>query len=281
MDMNQSNVDSICGSLDAMGDVIKEYRKKAGLTQAGLAEKLDVTRNAVISWETGRAKPQMEMLIKVSHLLSIPITELFHVDRTANGLTADEQNILNDYRRLSPEDQKVTGRMIEVLLEEADAARTDALRNNYRIVPTLETPAAAGPGCDYLDNEDTSIRFYRRNPRYRSADLVCRVSGHSMEPVYQDGDYVYARIARSADDGSDVICDSNDGRMIKRKYGNQLVSLNPDPQYRVHKSEDDGVHIVAVVLGIVPEGDMVEPDIESALEDMHADEVHAAERSRL
>ena len=35
-----------------LGERIKELRKKNGLTQVGLAEKLDVTKGTVSTWET-------------------------------------------------------------------------------------------------------------------------------------------------------------------------------------------------------------------------------------
>lgn len=264
---------NICGSLNAMGDVIRKYRKAAGLTQAELASELDVTRNAVITWESNRARPQMEMLLRISHLLAIPIAELFDVEMAPSGLTLSEHKIMEVYRQLTPEDQKVAARMMQVLLEEEENEKTRVLREDYRPVFTLATPAAAGPGCDYLDNTAVQVCFYRKNRRYERADLVCRVCGHSMEPYYRDGDYVYAKAAPTADDGSDVICDSNDGRMIKRKAGDRLLSLNPDPQYQLHKSEDDDVHIVAVVLGIVPEEDKVDPLIVPALEELHSGEI--------
>lgn len=264
---------NLCGSLDAMGGVIRRYRKRSGRTQAGLAEELGVTRNAVISWETGRARPQMEMLMKLSHLLSIPVMELFHVDISPAGLTPAEQRILDGYRQLDPENRGIAEGMIRVLLEEAADARTRQLKDCYRPILTLETPAAAGPGCDYLDNAAAAIHFYRNSRRYTDADVVCRVCGHSMEPYYRDGDYVYARTSPSADDGEDVICDSNDGRMIKRKAGSRLFSLNPDPAYRVHKSEDDDVRITAVVLGVVPDGDRADAASEQELAELHSAEV--------
>lgn len=272
--------ENLGGSLDALGSVVRKYRRLAGLTQSGLAGELEVTRNTVIAWEAGRVRPQLEMLMRLSHLLRIPVTELFDVKVNSSGLTAPEQTLLDHYRQLNAEDRKAADRILCVLLEEEENARTEWLRTQYRPVATLATPAAAGPGCDYLDNTDAAIRFYRKNRRYDSADIVCRVCGHSMEPCYRDGDYVYARMAPTAEDGQDVICDSNDGRLIKRKAGNRLVSVNPDPVYQVHKSADDGVHIVAVVLGIVPDTDPAEQELIPELEELHADEIKALQQEQ-
>ena len=52
------------------GDEIKRSRKAAGLSQASLAERVNVTQGAVSSWETGRAKPRPEQLAAVFSVFS-------------------------------------------------------------------------------------------------------------------------------------------------------------------------------------------------------------------
>lgn len=46
----------------SLGEKIKEYRKKAGLSQEQLAEKLCVSRQAVTKWESDRGTPDVENL---------------------------------------------------------------------------------------------------------------------------------------------------------------------------------------------------------------------------
>lgn len=53
-----------------------EVRKRSGMTQADLAEKLDVSRQAVSRWELGTAKPDFENLIAISDLFGVPIDYL-------------------------------------------------------------------------------------------------------------------------------------------------------------------------------------------------------------
>lgn len=51
-------------------------RKKAGLTQTALAEKLHVSRQAVSRWEQGSAMPDIENLIAMSELFGVSLDEL-------------------------------------------------------------------------------------------------------------------------------------------------------------------------------------------------------------
>ena len=52
-------------------DRLYEARKRSGMTQSDLAEKLGVSRQAVSRWEMGTAKPEFENLIAISDLLGV------------------------------------------------------------------------------------------------------------------------------------------------------------------------------------------------------------------
>ena len=57
---------------------IKNYRKKCGMTQDALAEKLCVTRQAVSNWENDKTQPDIEMLEKLAEAFDISIEELIY-----------------------------------------------------------------------------------------------------------------------------------------------------------------------------------------------------------
>lgn len=57
-------------------DVIVELRKKNGLSQDELAEKVMVTRQAVSRWETGETIPNTETLKLLSKLFNVTINTL-------------------------------------------------------------------------------------------------------------------------------------------------------------------------------------------------------------
>ena len=53
-----------------------ELRKAAGMTQSDLAEKLDVSRQAVSRWEMGTAMPDVENLLTMSDLFQVSLDYL-------------------------------------------------------------------------------------------------------------------------------------------------------------------------------------------------------------
>ena len=59
-----------------IGRFIAERRKKAGLTQMQLAEKLNITDRAVSKWETGRAMPDSAIMLELCGILGISVNDL-------------------------------------------------------------------------------------------------------------------------------------------------------------------------------------------------------------
>ena len=59
-----------------IGKFIAECRKKKKLTQAQLAEKMNVTDRAISKWETGKAMPDSGIMPKLCHILGINVNEL-------------------------------------------------------------------------------------------------------------------------------------------------------------------------------------------------------------
>lgn len=67
---------------------LKELRKKQGLTQLELAERLFVSRQAISGWEAGTSRPSTENLQSLSRLFNIPLETL--LDDTAEEQAKEE-----------------------------------------------------------------------------------------------------------------------------------------------------------------------------------------------
>lgn len=71
-----------------IGKFIAECRKRVNLTQAQLAEKLNITDRAVSKWETGKAMPDSSIMLELCSILRINVADLL------NG----EVVIVDDYK---------------------------------------------------------------------------------------------------------------------------------------------------------------------------------------
>ena len=59
-----------------IGANIASYRKQIGLTQAGLAEKLNYSDKAVSKWERGESTPDILTLMQLAELFDITVSDL-------------------------------------------------------------------------------------------------------------------------------------------------------------------------------------------------------------
>lgn len=72
------------------GKRISALRRRAGLSQAELAEKLGVTSQAVSKWECGNAVPDIDILLELSHLYRVTINGMLEGPDLLCELTGKE-----------------------------------------------------------------------------------------------------------------------------------------------------------------------------------------------
>ncbi len=79
-----------------LADKLKEARKNAGLTQAELAEKICVSRQAITKWETDKGIPDIDNLRLLSKVLNVSIDFLLDEEETLDQIVIKEQVCLDD-----------------------------------------------------------------------------------------------------------------------------------------------------------------------------------------
>lgn len=65
-------------------DKLQKIRKDNNITQEGLADKLNVSRQAVSKWESGLAYPDTEKLIQISKIFNVSLDELINDNKNSN-----------------------------------------------------------------------------------------------------------------------------------------------------------------------------------------------------
>ena len=277
--MNVKEIDRIAAKEGnySFGEVLRASRVKANLSQQELADRLHIVRTSIRNWEKGVTKPDLANLRELCEILNLSAAELIGVP-DATGLSQHERTLVGKYRKLSRTSQKAVDHMVGSLLQEEQEEHDRQLAENYTLLESYDTPAAAGPGCLFSDEIVPEYCFVKKNRINNSADAVIGVSGRSMEPYYHDGDSVYIEYIDAARDGEDVICSTADGAVIKRYQGGKLYSLNADLPFG-EKYEDDNVRILARVLGIVSQDDIPSEEDIPLLEELLADDVKAFEKA--
>jgi putative transcriptional regulator len=60
-----------------MKNRIKDLRAEHGWSQAALAERLEVSRQTIISIETGKYDPSLPLAFKIARVFALPIEAIF------------------------------------------------------------------------------------------------------------------------------------------------------------------------------------------------------------
>lgn len=56
---------------------LKKYREKAAYTQGRLAEELGISRQSIISLETGKCTPSVALALRIAHFFELPVEFIF------------------------------------------------------------------------------------------------------------------------------------------------------------------------------------------------------------
>ena len=80
-----------------LGQNIAALRKVLKLTQEELAEKCEVSRQAVTKWESGVSEPTIEKLRLISNIFGVSIDDLINCDEATLSKKAEENNLINAF----------------------------------------------------------------------------------------------------------------------------------------------------------------------------------------
>lgn len=82
---------------------LKELRKEKKLTQTELASKLDISQKSYSNWESGKAEPTLDNIIKLANILDT--TTDFLLGRT-NIDFGNDSKVYEEYKKLLSQNKK-------------------------------------------------------------------------------------------------------------------------------------------------------------------------------
>lgn len=89
--------------------MVREFRKRANMTQAALAADLNISRNTVWNWENGAAMPDAEQLWNLAVALGCTPNDLL-------GWADDVPEVAANYRQLNRANRSMVDAMAHSLL---------------------------------------------------------------------------------------------------------------------------------------------------------------------
>lgn len=250
----------------SFGSRLKEQRERLGLTQTQLAKLLKVTKGAVGNYETGTSSPKAEILYKLFDILQCDANYLFQ-DETSNGISDNtfsksEITHIKKYRALDRHGKKIVDYVLD---EETERMQTLAVQaededdeDDVIDVDFASLKASAGNGFQLFDDCPSDKLKVLYNEKTRQADICIKVAGHSMEPVFNDGDILLVRKQPSVNVGEYGIWIINgDTGYVKKSGPDRLISVN-DEYDDIYPGEFDEIRCYGKVIGVLDKNWIVE-----------------------
>ncbi len=236
------------------GIVIRNYRKKMGLTQQQVAESIGVSKSHIANWEAGRARPDLNLVPALCLTLGIDVSTFFGMPSRINALMGKERTLLYGYRKLGSRDKLILETTLSKMLELTEDELYERCRISFIPIMHNYQQAAAGSGMA-LDAETAQyLTFVKKSRQAMIADEIVTVNGSSMEPRFRHGQDVYIEHTRELEPGEIGLFVVNGDGYIKEWAVDRLHSLNPAfPDIMLHETDD--IRCIGRVLGPVDRGD--------------------------
>jgi transcriptional regulator with XRE-family HTH domain len=231
-----------------LGPNIKFLRKKLGLTQDQLAEKIGVNRPAIGSYEEGRASPKIQALQDLSIFFNIPIDQLINSDLSREGIVEKEEIHYS-----------APARVLTTVVD----------HDNRELITVVPAKASAGYLNGYADPEYVGSLPHFALPLPEIAKertyRAFQVRGDSMEPI-PTGAYIIGEYLTNWHDIKDgktyVLVTRDEGVVYKRVYlhpSGELWLKSDNPMYEPYTIHTNRLleiwKAVGYISSVLPEPD--------------------------
>ena len=166
-------------------DMLGYLRKREGISQQELADKLKISRSAIGMYESGSRTPDLETLEAMADLFNVNLDTLLGKNSTNSVVPTDLLQIDTRLNKLGHQEWTRYGEYLarqKVYQKEVSEALTT--------VRIYTVPAAAGYASP-VEGEDYEVVQLPDVPY--GADFAIKVSGDSMEPYIKDGSLVFVK----------------------------------------------------------------------------------------
>lgn len=198
-----------------MDSNLKALRLSLGLTQGEFAKSVGVAKSTYSNYEIGFREPRSDFWsfvakkydVTIDYLLGLSSDPHTYSDGTVKGprfvVTSAERSYLSKVRALDDSGRALVKMVIDHEHERCSAPAAEAapadddsnVVNLTGLFPHLGL-ASAGPGALA---QDAPVDWEQRGHAPRGATATMTIKGHSMEPLYHDGDLIWVDTTRPAE----------------------------------------------------------------------------------
>lgn len=216
---------------NVLGSKIAKARKDRGMNQQQLTDLLNkygvnIQKAALSKWENGDNAPNGYQLIAICVALNIEDGfSYFSGNINLNPIQADTIE-----EKLNPAGRKMLAQYADLLISSGkySPAPADEPFIICRDMPVYDLGVSAGPG-QFLDDALAEMKSFPADSIPEDADFAVRVAGTSMEPVFNDGQYVWVQKCERLENGEVGIFEWNGDSYIK-VYREKMPDPDFDPE---------------------------------------------------
>ena len=248
--------------MEQLGDRVRKLREGRNMTQTELSEILGMkTYTTVSKWEKNENFPKGKDLKKLAEIFNVTSDYLLGLaDSKLGKITAqsEKNEIISIYDQLENLRQEKVLDFAKEQLEEQENSKVTSIFDKPQddedyITDYVEGLVAAGHGTFQEDNLHMEVRL-RANDVPNEYDTIAKVAGDSMEPLIEDNDLLFIRVASQIDINSIGIFQVNGKNFVKklkRDYDGSwyLQSLNNSYE-EIHLTENDDIRTIGEVVSI-------------------------------
>lgn len=237
---------------------LKQLRKTSGFSANEVVNKLqkydiDISAKTLYGYESGLSMLNADAFVALCRIYKCdnPM-DMFGTP----SISSKEYNLVEKYRTLDTHGKDMVNMVLnketERMAELGNKTPTiidiqPRLENNTRFIEYHHS-ASAGSGVFILGSEGVDQLPIPDTPENRKVDYAIKVSGHSMEPDYCDGDIVLVSQKVELNHGDVGIFIINNNAYIKEYGETELISRNPDAD-NIMISEYDNIVCMGKVVG--------------------------------
>lgn len=246
----------------SLGEKINEIRKRNSISIDELCRRSGVPKGTLSKITAGiTANPTLDTVQAIARALNCSLDDLDDSPK-AHSLTPKEYAHIKKYRTLDGHGKEVvdvvldkeTERMQSLAVQAEDEDDEDDVID----VDFASLKASAGNGFQLFDDCPSDKLKVLYNEKTRQADICIKVAGHSMEPVFNDGDILLVRKQPSVNVGEYGIWIINgDTGYVKKSGPDRLISVN-DEYDDIYPGEFDEIRCYGKVIGVLDKNWIVE-----------------------
>lgn len=232
----------------SFGERLKAAREEKKYTQSKLAGLIGYGSTTISEYEKGTNKPNMDVFLKLCKILKRDPNYFLQDEITgiAPKLNPEDQYIIDHYKSLTLHDKEIVDHIFNMKQEiiKPIIKYESIVTDDIIYFPLVGQKASAGIGdpTHQLSNDTNKVGFpLNEIPKGITHAII--IDGHSMEPIFFDGQIVFINAEKDCNDGdfgifqvttpdkTDVYCKQLKYDENGRRYLHSVSERADDPEF--------------------------------------------------